>query len=78
MIQNIYISIKIFLKMKKLKNLGVKELQISETLEIDGGRLPWKKIWDGLQKAAAALEIGDAIDEFVDGWNSVDCGCEQT
>lgn len=63
--------------MKNLENLGVQELKISETIQIDGGRLPWKKIWDGLQKVATALELGDAIDEFVDGWNSVECGCEQ-
>ena len=66
------------IKMKNLENHGVQELNAMEITEVDGGLLlfPWKKAWDILSKAATALEIGDAIDEFVDGWNSVECGCE--
>ncbi len=58
--------------MKNLENYGVLELNTTELTSIDGG-LPWKKIWDGLEKLATALEISNAIDEFVEGWNSVDC-----
>jgi len=61
--------------MRNLKNYGVQKLNALEVVTIDGGLLlfPWKKAWDLLSKAATALEIGDAIDEFVEGWNSVEC-----
>jgi hypothetical protein len=53
-----------------------KELSLHESLEISGGiNLP--KIWEALKTVYTALEIQDAINEFVDGWNSVDCECKK-
>jgi hypothetical protein len=57
--------------MKNLQNYGVHELNNQELIQIDGGS--WRFIWKALEKIATALEIGDAIDEFAAGWNSVKC-----
>ncbi len=57
--------------MKNLENYGVQVLDARELQSIDGG-FPWKKAWDLASKIATAIELTDAIDEFVDGWNSVE------
>tara|TARA_B110000238_G_scaffold180324_1_gene204264 strand:- start:1420 stop:1593 length:174 start_codon:yes stop_codon:yes gene_type:complete len=57
--------------MKNLEKFGVHELNNQELIQIDGGS--WRFIWKALEKIATALEIGDAIDEFAAGWNSVKC-----
>jgi hypothetical protein len=51
------------------------ELSFEESTEISGG-WNFKKIWDGVKFVYEALEIQDAINEFVDGWNSVSCDCK--
>lgn len=53
-----------------------KELSLDESLKISGGVNP-KKFWDLAKIVYEALQIQDAINEFVDGWNSVDCGCKK-
>ncbi len=59
--------------MKNLENYGVHSLDTKEIREIDGGRLPWRKIWKAIESTGIIVTVGNAIDEFVDGWNSVDC-----
>lgn len=56
--------------MENLEKLNVIELSEAELAQIDGGRF-WKLV-DFFFKA---LEIQDSINSFVDGWNSVECGC---
>jgi len=53
-----------------------KELTMNESLEISGG-FNIKKIWEAIKYLYTALEIQDAVNEFVDGWNSVDCECKK-
>ena len=61
--------------MKNLENYGVLEMRMHELQHIEGGYIlfPWKKAWDVASKIGTALELGAALDEFVSGWNSVDC-----
>ncbi len=69
--------------MKNLSKFGVQELDAVELVYIDGGRrIPWsklrelgKKAWKYLEKTAVVIQVGEAIDEFKKGWDSVDCGC---
>ncbi|WP_194977050.1 hypothetical protein [Aquiflexum lacus] len=53
-----------------------KELTMNESLEISGG-ISIKKIWEAIKYLYTALEIQDSVNEFVDGWNSVDCECKK-
>ena len=51
------------------------KLTLEESLEISGGnRL--KKLWDTAMFVYEALQIQDAVNEYKDGWNSVDCDCK--
>jgi hypothetical protein len=55
--------------MENLRNLNQSEL-----IEIAGGNtliVRWAKV------IYEALQIQDAINDFIDGWNSVECGCEE-
>lgn len=45
-----------------------KELSLEESVNITGGN-----IWRWAKVVYEALQIQDAVNEFVDGWNSVDC-----
>ena len=54
--------------MKKLENYGVNELKNLECQSIVGG-----SVWKILERIATVLAIGSAVDQFVDGWNSVEC-----
>jgi len=57
-----------------LKKFGVQELNAKEMVDLNGGRkIPWKAIGDFF----TLLGIYDAIEEFKEGWNSVDCGCKK-
>lgn len=56
--------------MKNLEKLNVVELSEAELIQIDGGGF-WKAV-DFLIKA---IGIHDLVNGFVDGWNSVECGC---
>jgi len=51
-----------------LENYRVQELSFEETHSIDGGSR-----WKLLERAAALLSVGEAIDEFMDGWDSCSC-----
>jgi hypothetical protein len=53
-----------------------KELSVNESLKISGGISP-SKIWEAIKYIYTALEIQDSVNEFVDGWNSVDCECKK-
>ncbi|WP_291400287.1 hypothetical protein [Daejeonella sp.] len=62
----------------KLENFGVREMNAKEIIYIDGGKgpkgkIPWKKLWDWADKGLTALGVYEAIDEFAEGWNSVEC-----
>ena len=49
-----------------------KELSLEETLGISGGnRLD--RLRNGIRLVFEALGIQDAVNEFADGWNSIDC-----
>lgn len=55
-----------------LETLDVKELSHLDLISVDGGN--WiNGAWKVLEKIGTAIAIGDAIDESVDGWNSVEC-----
>jgi bacteriocin-like protein len=53
--------------MEKFKELSIEEMQ-----EVNGG-ISLKKVWDAIKMIWTALEIQEGVNEFVDGWNSVDC-----
>ena len=50
---------------------GVQKLDDKEMVEVEGGRIPWKSI----ERFLTLVGIYDAIEDFKEGWNSVDCGC---
>jgi hypothetical protein len=52
------------------------ELSFEESQKIDGGRINPKAIWNGIKYVYEALQIQDAINDFVDGWNSGKCSCK--
>lgn len=54
-----------------------RELSFEEMVEVEGGILNPKKLWDLAKLGYEALQIQDAINQFVDGWNSVDCDCKK-
>ena len=61
-----------------LENYGVAEMTTREMETINGGRLRGlKKLYDLTKKYGgkllAAAGVYDAIDEFVAGWNEVEC-----
>ena len=56
--------------MENLEKLSVIELNEDELMQTDGGNV-WK--WGEL--IWKALQIQEAINNFIDGWNSVECGC---
>lgn len=58
-----------------LQNLNVAELSVQELVSVNGGgRI--KGIKKVLGWLATAIGLYDAIDDFKEGWNSVDCDCE--
>ena len=63
--------------MKNLENYGLVELNSSEVLIIGGGSILTGinplKIIETLGKIADAIAIADAVDRFMDGFNSVHC-----
>lgn len=62
-----------------LKKLNLVELNSKETVIINGGEvaaIPWGKIYKWAEKAGVFVAIADAADRFVEGWNSVSCGCK--
>lgn len=65
------------LEQKTLKFSDFEALNEQELREIEGGkRIPWRKIFDYADDLLTAIGVMDAIDQFVEGWNSVDCKCE--
>jgi hypothetical protein len=61
--------------MRNLENLETTELSFIELVAIDGGMIApnWAKLWDAAGKVATAIGLADAVDKFVDGFNSVNC-----
>ena len=60
--------------MKNLEKFGIEELNAKEIREIDGG------LWLGgtfkaLKKFAKWVGLFDVVDDFVEGWNSVEPVC---
>ncbi|MHC5311083.1 hypothetical protein ACYSNM_13665 [Myroides sp. LJL116] len=56
--------------MKKL-TLNIQELSVEEQINIEGGSMRTLLKWGKrLLEVAGAV---DAMNDFVDGWNSVDC-----
>ncbi|MBZ9627136.1 hypothetical protein LB450_03375 [Psychroflexus sp. CAK1W] len=63
-----------------LKNLNVIELSAQESISIDGGGVGGllKLLKYGKKYGKKLLEVAgvyDAISDFKEGWNSVDCDC---
>lgn len=56
-----------------LEKYGVSELKNEEMILIDAGN-KWRGLKRVLQYAWEALGVADAVDEFVEGWNSYECG----
>ena len=56
-----------------LENYGVSRLEAQELLIVYGGSR-WKLIKKIAQYVWEAAGVADAIDEFVEGWNSYECG----
>jgi hypothetical protein len=53
-----------------LENFNLVELDSHEVQEIEGGKLPSKRT---INRILTAIGVYDAIDDFIAGWNSVDC-----
>ena len=49
------------------------EMDENEKMELDGGA-GWPRVtWKQVQKALEVIGVMDAIDRFVEGFNSVEC-----
>ncbi|MFV0605655.1 MAG: hypothetical protein ACK5NK_07425 [Niabella sp.] len=57
-----------------LNRMGLTEFSATEQLNTNGGN--WATVWKVIEKVATAISIGDAVDRFVNGWNSVECNCK--
>lgn len=61
-----------------MKKSNLTELSDLELIEIGGGNPGLiNKIYQWGKAIYTALEIQEVINEFVDGWNSVDCQCDK-
>lgn len=58
--------------MENLKKFNVIELNEDELVQIGGGNL-----WKWITILYRASQIQGFINDFRDGWNSVDCGCPE-
>jgi hypothetical protein len=56
--------------MENLEKLNVVELNDDELVQINGGNL-----WNWFKLIYRAFQVQEFINNFRDGWNSVDCGC---
>ncbi|WP_372474036.1 hypothetical protein AB4865_01850 [Capnocytophaga sp. ARDL2] len=59
-----------------LNKLNVTELNAQEVLEVEGGN-KYKKAWKLIEKGLTLIGVADAVERFVDGWNSESCGCNK-
>lgn len=57
-----------------LNKMELTEISVIEQLNTNGGN--WISVWKAIEKVATAIAIGDAVERFVDGWNSVECNCK--
>lgn len=62
---------KIQITMKNFKKFNVVDLSTEEMFHINGG-----SFWKVIDFFSRATFIQDTINDFVDGWNSVKCGCQ--
>jgi hypothetical protein len=59
---------------------NVQEMDVAEMQQIEGGLIMWvakaaEYVWKGLVGIGIVAAAGNAIEDFKEGWDSVECGC---
>ena len=61
--------------MKKELFSKMQVLTSEELMQVEGGRTPLEYLAKGIGWVIAKIE--NAYEDFIEGWNSVNCGCNQ-
>ncbi|MCY4781212.1 hypothetical protein ORI89_16235 [Sphingobacterium sp. UT-1RO-CII-1] len=61
----------------ELTKFGVQELKKDEMINVEGGKIPWKQLRNYGSKFLELVGVYDAIADFKEGWDSVDCSCSK-
>ena len=51
-------------------------LGLHEMKGIRGGRIPWRKLYEWIDRGVKLIELVDIADRFTEGWNEVECDCK--
>lgn len=43
---------------------------------IRGGPIPWRKLYEWIDRGVKLIELVDIADRFTEGWNEVECDCK--
>jgi hypothetical protein len=65
-----------------LNACGVCEMSHDEMIKMEGGLIAWiskavEYVWKAIVATGAIAAAVEAAEDFKEGWDSVDCGCEK-